>query len=55
MNSIAQKCECCEDMTYYVQIDHDMISYKADRGFVLELSEEELTDLYFTLKEYKCQ
>jgi hypothetical protein len=55
MNCTAQKCECCDDTTYHIQIEPDMVSYDSINGFCLHLTEDEMQQLYFELKEYKCQ
>lgn len=54
MNVEATSCECCDDVTYHIPIDTDCVSYDPENGLVVHLTEDEMTDLYFELKEFKC-
>ena len=47
-------CEECSDTSYHIPLTHDSITYDPDVGFTLHLDEEDLTALYFELKEIKC-
>ena len=51
---IATACECCDDVTYHIPVDYDSVTYHPENGFILHLNEDEMTALYFQLKEYKC-
>ena len=51
---VATKCTCCDDVTYHIPLDNDSISFTPESGFIAHLTEDEMTDLYFQLKEYKC-
>ena len=53
INVTTSFCECCEDVTYHIPIDMDSVSYEPDEGFHIHLSQDEMTALYFELKEYK--
>ena len=52
-----ETCACCSDkfMEYTLNLDEYNISNTERGGLQLHLNEDELTDLYFQLKEYKCQ
>lgn len=55
MNCTATECECCEESTYHIPLELDMLTYDFSDGFCLHLNEDELHQLYFALKEHKCQ
>ena len=54
MNVSATSCECCDDVTYHFPLESDCFTYDPMNGLVIHLTEDEMTDLYFELKEYKC-
>ena len=54
MESRATTCEECNDITYHIELDPGTITYHMNEGWHLHLDSEELTDLYFTLKQYQC-
>ena len=49
----ATTCECCDDVTYHLPFKFDDLS-TWNGEVIVHLNEDEMTDLYFQLKEYKC-
>ena len=49
----ATTCECCDDVTYHIPFKTDDLSI-FNGEIIAHLAEDEMTDLYFQLKEYKC-
>lgn len=49
----ATTCECCDDVTYHLPFETEDLS-TWDGKVIAHLTEDEMTDLYFQLKEYKC-
>ena len=48
-------CEECSDISYHIPLTPDSITYDPEVGFTLHLDEEDLSTLYFQLKEVKCK
>jgi hypothetical protein len=53
MNLTTTTCECCPELIHHVSVPNDCVTFDGD-SFELHLSGEELTQLYFTLKEVQC-
>ena len=45
------KCECCEDLTYHVELDTETAVTFDSEKFTLHLLKEEMEELYHALKE----
>ena len=56
MNIETTTCACddCNANIHTVTIPNDLVSFDGE-SFTLHLSDDELADLYFTLKEVQCQ
>ena len=50
----ATRCTCCDDVTYHLPFALNAVSYDPDAEFMVHLTEDEMTSLYFQLKEFKC-
>ena len=46
-------CECCDDVTYHIPFSVEDVTVR-DGIVCAHLTEEEMTSLYFELKEFKC-
>lgn len=44
-------CECCEAITYHIELDGEALSIDEDQKLEYHLTREEMQDLYFQLKE----
>ena len=53
MNLTTTKCDCCDALIHNVSVESDCISFDGN-DFKLHLTDEELTQLYLTLKEVQC-
>ena len=52
MNVTATTCDCCEDVTYHIPFSINDLTIT--EGLVTaHLTEDEMLDLYFQLKEFK--
>ena len=54
MNLTTTNCECCNDAIHNITIPSELITFNGEE-FVLHLDSEELSQLYFELKQYQCQ
>ena len=43
-------CECCEDLTYHIDLEARDLSYDGEK-FTLHLTRDEMQGIYFELKE----
>ena len=48
----ATTCECCDDVSYHLPFTMNQLS-TWNNEIIAHLNEDEMTDLYFQLKEYK--
>ena len=56
MKLLVTDCECCEELTYHLCIEPEQLEYdRDDKKFVVSMTEDEMVDLYFMLKEHKCK
>ena len=53
MDVTTTTCDCCDDKTYHIPFTKDMLSVWEDK-VIAHLTEDEMIDLYFQLKEFKC-
>ena len=49
------ECDCCDAITYHIPLDSDALTYCEEDGIVLHLTEDELAQFYWQLKEHVCQ
>ena len=49
----ATTCDCCEDVTYHIPFRTDDLSM-SNGEIIAHLTEDEMTVLYFQLKDFKC-
>lgn len=54
MNLTTTTCECCDADIHNVTIPSELITFNGEE-FVLHLDADELTQLYFELKQVQCQ
>ena len=53
MNVTATTCECCDDVTYHIPFQTKDLSIWNDE-IIAHLTETEMLDLFFQLKDFKC-
>lgn len=50
----ATTCKDCDEVTYHIAVDSKNATVNGDGQVVCHLDEDDMLDLYFQLKDYKC-